>query len=253
MGHTRYDANSRPESFDSIEDERAHRKRMCALGYRIFGRLGYGSTGDGHVSARDPELTDHFWLLRYGARFADATVDQLVLVGPDGNLAEGDGGINRAAYYIHHPLHEARPDVVSAAHCHTPYGTPFSAQNRLFEALSQEACAFYFDQSLFDDEEVAVASTDGGRRIGEAMGSTNLCVLRNHGLLTADTSVEGAVSRFVVAERVAEVHIKAGELGAPISEEGAKIAYDGFASVDIGWHWWQWLVRDMIDDPTVVD
>lgn len=250
--HTRYDANSRPETFDSVEEERAHRKRMCALGYRIFGRLGYGSTGDGHVSARDPELTDHFWLLRYGARFSDATVDQLVLVGPDGSLVEGDGGINQAAYNIHHPLHEARPDVVSAAHCHTPYGTPFSAQSRLFDPLSQEACAFYFDQSLFDDEEVAVASTDGGERIGEAMGNTNLCILRNHGLLTASDSVEGAVSRFIVAERVAEVHIKAGDRAAPISEEGAKVAYDEFASIDIGWHWWQWLVRDMIPDPSVV-
>ena len=44
----------------SIADERAHRKRMCALGYRIFGALRWGMLGDGHISARDPELTDHF-------------------------------------------------------------------------------------------------------------------------------------------------------------------------------------------------
>ena len=40
----------------SVADERAHRKRMCALGYRIFGALRWGMLGDGHVSARDPEL-----------------------------------------------------------------------------------------------------------------------------------------------------------------------------------------------------
>ncbi len=37
-----------------MEEERAHRKRMCALGYRIFGKLGFGQTGDGHISALDP-------------------------------------------------------------------------------------------------------------------------------------------------------------------------------------------------------
>ena len=157
--HPYYDTKSRPPTFATIDADRSHRKRMCALGYRIFGSLGYGQTGDGHISARDPELTDHFWLLRYGVPFKYATVDELVLVGPDGSLAQGTGGINMAAYYIHHPVHEARPDVVSAAHCHSPYGTPFAAQARLFEPLSQESCMFVFDQALFDDEELNIAST----------------------------------------------------------------------------------------------
>lgn len=251
--HPHYDSSSRPPTFDSIEAERAHRKRTCALGYRIFGNLGYGQIGDGHISARDPELLDHFWLLRYGVLFKHATVADLVLVAPDGTLAEGDGGINRAAYNIHHPIHEARPDVISAAHCHTPYGTPFSAQARLFEPLSQEACMFLFDQALFDDEELAVMSTDGGERIAEAIGDNRLAILRNHGLLTAADSVEAAVARFVVAERVAEVHIKAGELASPISSEGAKETARSYAAPNVGWHIFQWVVRDLVPDPTVVD
>ena len=40
-------------------------------------------------------------------------------------------------------------------------------------ALSQEACAFVFDQALFDDEEVEALSIDGGRRIAAALGKTN--------------------------------------------------------------------------------
>ncbi|MGI9595642.1 MAG: class II aldolase/adducin family protein [Acidimicrobiales bacterium] len=248
-----YDSNSRPQTFDSIEEERAHRKRMCALGYRVFGNLGYGQIGDGHISARDPELLDHFWLLRFGVLFKHATVDDLVLVAPDGTLAEGTGGINMAAYNIHHPIHEARPDTVSAAHCHTPYGTPFAAQNRLFEPLSQESCMFIFDQALFDDEELAVRSIDGGQRIAEAIGDHHLAILRNHGLLTAADSVEGAVARFVVAERVAEVHIKAGDAASPISEEGAKETARGYAAAGVPWHVFQWLVRDLVPDPTVVD
>ncbi|MEA3218181.1 MAG: hypothetical protein QOJ19_4337 [Acidimicrobiia bacterium] len=251
--HAHYDATSRPPTFGTIEEERAHRKRMCALGYRIFGTLGYGQMGDGHISARDPELTDHFWLLRYGVPFRYATVDELVLVAPDGTLAHGTGGINMAAYNIHHPIHAARPDVVSAAHCHSPYGTPFAAQARLFEPLSQESCMFVFDQALFDDEELAIMSTVGGERIARAIGGHQLCVLRNHGLLTAADTVEGAVARFVVAERVAEVHIKAGAAARPISEAGAKQTALEYENGNVPWHAFQFLVRDVIPDPTVVD
>ena len=73
-----FDAQRTPEA------ERAHRQRMCALGYRIFAAMRWGQLGDGHISARDPILTDHFWLLDWGVPFHQATVDQLVLVGPDG-------------------------------------------------------------------------------------------------------------------------------------------------------------------------
>ncbi|MFT6391714.1 MAG: hypothetical protein ACJA14_001227, partial [Ilumatobacter sp.] len=43
----------------SVEAERAHRKRITAIGYRIFAAQRWGQIGDGHISARDPELTDH--------------------------------------------------------------------------------------------------------------------------------------------------------------------------------------------------
>ena len=78
----------------SIADERAHRKRVCALGYRIFGALRWGMLGDGHISARDPLFTDHFWLLDWGVPFAEATVHQLVLVGPGGEVKNADGWLD---------------------------------------------------------------------------------------------------------------------------------------------------------------
>ena len=226
---------------------------MCALGYRVFGALRYGQMGDGHISARDPELTDHFWLLGYGIPFREATVDALVLVSPDGDVVRGGGDINVAAYNIHAPILAARPDTVSAAHTHTPYGTPFSAQARLMEPLSQESCLFVFDQALFDDEELEVVSPIGGARIADALGSNRLVILRNHGLLTVGETVEGAVGAFVVAERVAEVHVKAGEAGRPISVEGAKKVAAHYTNQNLEWHAFQWLARELVPDLGVVD
>jgi ribulose-5-phosphate 4-epimerase/fuculose-1-phosphate aldolase len=232
----------------SIDDERAHRKRMCAVGYRILAAQRWGQLGDGHVSARDPELTDHFWLLDYGVPFGEATVDRLVLVGPN----DGIGSVNTAGYNIHAPILAARPDAVSAAHTHTHFGTPWSANVEPFRAISQESCAFVFDQAMFDDEEVEVLSLDGGKRIAAAIGDAKLCILRNHGLLTVGRTVEAAVGWFVMAERVAEVHVKA-PAGKPISDEAAHIAASTLAPELTGWRVFQWLQRNLVPDPTIVD
>ncbi|MGI9598910.1 MAG: class II aldolase/adducin family protein [Acidimicrobiales bacterium] len=238
-------------AFDDPADERLHRKRQCALGYRAFGALGWGQLGDGHISARDPERLDHFWLLRYGVPFDQATVDDLVLVGPDGSVVEGRGQINITAYYIHMPVHDARPEVVSVVHTHTAYGTPWSANLTPFRAISQEACSFVNDQSIFDGEEVNVMDYETGKRIAEAMGETRLCMLRNHGPLTTGGSVAEAVGFFVMADRAAEVHVKAPEAVA-ISDEAAKATAQWAESPQVGWASFQYLVRTVIPDPTVV-
>jgi ribulose-5-phosphate 4-epimerase/fuculose-1-phosphate aldolase len=230
---------------------RAHRKRRLALGYRIFGALRYGSLGDGHISARDPERTDHFWLARYGVPFGQVTVDDLVLVAPDGSVAEGHGWINPAAYHIHAPVHEARPDIVSAAHIHTPYGTSFAAKAQLLEPISQESCTFFEDHSLFDDEEVDVASTAGGKRIAAALGSAKAVILRNHGPLTVGTTVDSAVGFFLQLERAAEVHVKVAD-ARPISAEAARAAYRLVGSEQTGRQLFEWSLRTHIPDPAVV-
>ena len=232
----------------SIEQERAHRKQVVARGYQIFATMRWGQLGDGHVTARDPEHLDHFWVLDYGVTFADATPDNLVLVGPDGRVTDehGDetGAVNTAGYNIHAPLYAARPDVNGAAHTHTQFGTPWSANVEPFRALSQESCAFVFDQALFDDEEVEVLSFDGGKRIAAALGENKLVILRNHGLLTVGRTVESAISWFVMAERVAEVHVKAPN-GKAISDEGAKVAASTLQHDRVAWRTFHWLDRSV--------
>lgn len=249
--HPQFTPGAREPAIENIEELRLHRKRRCALGYRCFGALRFGQIGDGHISARDPERLDHFWMLGFGVPFKEATIDNLVLVGPDGAISGGSGAINIAAYNIHAPLHEARPDVVSAAHVHSPFGTPWSANARMFEPISQESCAFVFDQAMFDDEELDVVSPDGGRRIAKALGAAKLVILRNHGHLTVGASVDEAVGWYVMAERVAEVHVKAPN-AVPISMDGAKKVADVMAPSSVGWSTFQWLVRDLVPDPSVV-
>ncbi len=235
----------------SAGEIRDARKRAVALGYRIFAAQRWGDLGDGHISARDPEREDCFWLLRYGVSYHEAKVSDLVLIGPDGELVEGEGVTNTAAYYIHHPILMARPDVVSAAHVHTGWGTHFSAEVRPIEPITQESCIFFEDHAIFDDEEVQVQSVEGGKRIAVALGSKRAIILRNHGLLTVGDLVEEAVGSFVHMERVAEAHMKARD-AKPISDAAARYAKKDLVRYGPGRVAFWSLVARHIGDPSVV-
>ena len=229
-------------------DPHAERARLMddlAQAYRLFGVLRWGELGDGHITCRDPIQPDHMWLLRYGVPFERASVDDLVLVAPDGTATDQQGrpaAINDSAYTIHHPIHEARPDIGAAAHTHTQWGTPFSAERRMIEPINQEATCFFEDHALFDDEEVQIMSTDGGKRIAAALGDCRTVILANHGLLTVGTSPADAAGWFVLAERVAEVQMKARE-AIPISAESARIAREDLTGDAFGWTLFGWAAR----------
>ncbi len=237
---------------DTAQQIRLRRKRHVALGYRLFAAQRWGDLGDGHISARDPERTDCFWILRFGVSYHAARMDDLVLIGPDGSLVEGKGPINDAAYYIHQPILEARPDIVSAAHVHTGWGTPFAAEVRPIEPITQESCIFFDDHVIFDDEEVQVQSTDGGKRIADALGDKGAAILRNHGLLTVGDRVDEAVGRFVHMERVAEAHMKAHN-AKPISAEGARFAQADLLRFGPGRVAFWSMVARHIENPSIVE
>jgi ribulose-5-phosphate 4-epimerase/fuculose-1-phosphate aldolase len=225
--------------------ERELRKRELVLGYRLFGSFGWGDDGAGHISARDPERPDHFWLLGYGIPFRYATLEHLVLIGPDGVVVEGQRDYNPAAYRIHMPIHEARPEVVCVVHTHTPYGTPFAALAQPLRAISQESCGFFHDQAVFEGEEVDVLTYDAGQRLAAAMGSAQLLILANHGLLTAGRTVAEAVGAFVLAERASEVHVKVPN-GRVISDAAAAAANGSVGSRKNHWHTFYWCVRSRV-------
>jgi hypothetical protein len=46
--------------FDSLEEDRLYRKQHLAAAYRVFAERGFDEGVAGHISVRDPILTDHF-------------------------------------------------------------------------------------------------------------------------------------------------------------------------------------------------
>ncbi|MFI8926479.1 class II aldolase/adducin family protein [Streptomyces sp. NPDC053474] len=109
-----------PPVHDRPEDERRHRKERLAGALRVFGRLGYEDGVSGHITARDPEHPDRFWVNPFGMPFKHVTVSDLVLANAAGQVVEGCHHVNQAAFTVYAEVYRARPDAV--AHCHSVHG-----------------------------------------------------------------------------------------------------------------------------------
>lgn len=66
-----------------------------------FAERGFDEGVAGHISVRDPILTDHFWLNPLSQHFSQICVSDLILVNEDGDVVVGDEPINAAAFAIH--------------------------------------------------------------------------------------------------------------------------------------------------------
>lgn len=205
-----------PPVHDSPADERRHRKERLAGALRIFGRLGYEDGVSGHITARDPEHEDCFWVNPFGMPFKHITVGDLVLANAEGQVVEGRHHVNQAAFTVHAQAHLARPDVVAVAHCHSLHGRALSTLGELLDPITQESCAFYESHALYDGYTGVVVDSDEGRRIATALGGHKAVILRNHGLLTVGDSVDAAAWWFLTMERSCQVQLSARAAGRPI-------------------------------------
>ena len=202
--------------FDTVEEERLHRKQRLAASFRLFGKFGFDEGVAGHITVRDPEHLDRFWVNPFGMSFKHIRVSDLICVDHTGEVVEGDAMVNRAAFAIHSQVHAARPDVVAAAHSHSLYGKAWSSLGRLLDPITQDACAFFEDHALFDDFTGVVLDVEEGKRIGDALGDNKAVILRNHGLLTVGHSVDAAAWWFITMERTCQAQLLAEAAGTPV-------------------------------------
>src|SRR6476619_6598134 len=203
-------------SFDSLEEERLHRKHRPTASFRLFGKFGFDEGVAGHITVRDPEHLDRFWVHPFGMNFKHIRVSDLICVDHTGTVVEGNALVNRAAFAIHSQVHAARPDVIAAAHSHSLHGKAWSSLGRLLDPITQDACAFFEDHALFDDFTGIVYDTEEGKRIAAALGEHKAVILRNHGLLTVGHSVDAAVWSFVTMERSCQAQLLAEAAGTPV-------------------------------------
>jgi ribulose-5-phosphate 4-epimerase/fuculose-1-phosphate aldolase len=246
-----------PPTFSTAAEERLHRKQRLAGALRIFGRLGFSEGVAGHITARDPELTDHFWVNPFGMNFRHIRVSDLILVNHEGEVVEGGRPVNRAAFIIHSAVHAARPDVVAAAHAHSVYGKAWSSLDRPLGMITQDACAFYEDHVVVTAGGGAIVLDEsGGRALAEGLGTKKAVIHRNHGLFTVGETVDAAAWWFITMERSCQAQLLAEAVGTPhvIDDADARYTWEQTGFPLAGWFSFQPLWDEIVrTDPELFD
>jgi ribulose-5-phosphate 4-epimerase/fuculose-1-phosphate aldolase len=250
-----------PPKFATVAEERLHRKQRLAAGFRLFSKFGFDEGVAGHITARDPEFTDTFWVNPFGVHFSQVNVSNLIRCDHEGNVVEGNHPVNTAAFVIHSRVHGARPDVHGAAHSHSTYGRAFSTLGVPLAPLTQDACAFYGDHAVYEDFGGVVVELDEGARIAEALGPRKAAILQNHGLITVGRTVDEAVWWFITMERSCQVQLLAeaasartGQAPRAIGETSARQSYGIVGTPFAGWFQFQPLYARIVkEQPDLLD
>jgi ribulose-5-phosphate 4-epimerase/fuculose-1-phosphate aldolase len=212
---------------------RAQRKRALAASFRLFAQLGYDEGVMGHISVRDPEFPDTFWMNPFAIDFALIHPDDLVRVDYEGRKLDGHGHVHPGGVPLHAALLAQRPEVEAAVHTHAPFGKIWSSTGRLIEPISNEAAVFFERHALYDSFALGE-----GEEVGRALGAHGRAlVMRNHGVLTVGKSVEEAAYLFISLEKVCREQIQALALGQPtlIDAERARRTAARFDDGAAGW------------------
>lgn len=234
----------KPPTFEDKYEEREYLKGRLALAFRIFSRCGYDEGVAGHITLRDPVKPDHFWVNPFGMPFGHIKKSDLILVDHAGEVV--DGGENRllniAAYMIHAAVHEARPDVMCAAHCHSIYGRTFSTLGRPIDITTQDSCCFYKDHTVYDSFKGVVLAMEEGHNIARAIGPMKAVILQNHGLLTVGQTIEECIYWFNTLESCCRTQLLAdaavaGRGGSAIlvNDQDAAFSFESVGTPRAGW------------------
>lgn len=248
-------ASRAPPRFDSREAERTHLLQRLAAACRIFGRRGFSEGLLGHVTVRDPELPDHFWVNPVGVAMNQVKVSHLVQVNPQGQVVRGSGMVNPVGLLLHTAIHRARPEVAAVCHAHALHASTWSSFERLLDPITQDACIFFEQQALILEPRV-VREAASAARFAAAFGDKRVAVHGGHGIFTTGQSIDEAAWWFVLMNRCCESQLMAEAAGTPThwQAEDARWLASVLGSPSFGWLSFQTLWDDIIvSDPDLVD
>jgi len=246
-----------PPRFATSAEERLHRKQQLAGAFRIFGRLGFGEGVAGHITVRDPEDPDMFWVNPFGMSFRHIRVSDLIAVDHAGTVRHGNKPVNRAGFIIHSAVHEARPDVVAACHAHSVHAKAWSSLGRPLDPITQDACALYGNHAVVADGAGAVVvDAESGRLLAKGLGDKRMVIHQNHGHFTVGDTVAEAAWWFVSTERNCQAQLLAEAAGSPtlIDHDNARFTQEQTGSAYAGWFSFQPLWDEVErTDPDLFD
>ena len=245
-----------PPRFETKEAERTHLLQRLAATCRIFGRRGFSEGLLGHVTVRDPEFADHFWVNPVGVAMHQVKVSQLVQVNHLGQVVRGSGMVNPVGLLLHTAVHQARPEVAAVCHAHALHASTWASFERLLDPITQDACIFFENQALILEPRVVRDATSAAR-FAAGFGDKRVAIHAGHGIFTTGQSIDEAAWWFVLMNRCCEAQLLAEAAATAPTQwqaEDARWLASVLGSPTFGWLSFQTLWDDIIaSDPELVN
>lgn len=185
--------------------------------YRLFQQLGWHELIYNHITVRVPGTVDQFLINPFGLMYREVTASNLVKMDINGNkIGDSPYSVNPAGFVVHSAVHAARHDVHCVMHTHTTAGQIVSCQKEGLLPLSFNAMPFTGRISYHDFEGITLDTEECGR-LAQSLGTNNLLILRNHGLLACGGSVADAFADLYQLQRACEVQVGAMQSGATLN------------------------------------
>ncbi|MFY0611440.1 MAG: class II aldolase/adducin family protein [Hyphomicrobiaceae bacterium] len=200
----------------------------------------------GHVSIRDPDQSDRFWLAR--ALPPNRVVPSaFISFGLDGEPVAPTQEPLFSERYIHSEIYALRSDVHSVCHHHAPALLPFCLAPIPLTAVSQTGAFLGKETPVWDSADefgptrMLVDTPDQAASLARALGDRSLVLMRGHGATIAGRNIKDVVFKSIYACRDADAHLSAAALGPvkPLSDgeiEKAQVPAD--TALSRGWDFW---------------
>ena len=192
--------------------ERAMRVDLAAA-FRLAVRLDLHEGVCNHFSAMLPDGKT-FLLNRYGLHWSEVSASNLLALDGAGNVLEGEGEIEKTAFYIHSRIHLGNPRATCVLHTHMPYATALTLlENGRLEMVEQNALRFHDDIAYDDEYNGLVVDNAEGDRLARVLGAKRVMFLANHGVIVVGPTVAEAFDAMYYLERACRLQVLARSMG----------------------------------------
>jgi len=183
-------------------------RKDLAAAYRAMALYGMTDLIYNHISLRSPDTPENMLINSYGLFYDEVTASSLVEVNAAGDILDGPPGavINKVGYVIHNAVHEARPDVNCVIHTHTRADMAVSAMSCGLPSADQNAMFFHGAVSYHDYSGPACDRAEQ-LALQKSLGSNDVMILRNHGLLVCGPSVSEAFVTLYLIENAFKAQV----------------------------------------------
>ncbi len=182
-----------------------------AAAHRLSVMHGFNEGIANHLTLVVPGHDDRYYQIPFGMHWSEVKASSFMEVGvDDGEVKRGDGDVERSAYCIHAPIHNALPHAKAVFHTHMPYASALARLEdpRILPIGHTELGIMMVTGYDFTYTGPAIDPAEGERLAG-VIGENKVLMMANHGVATVGASVAEAYDLLYYTERVAQVQLLA--------------------------------------------